>query len=328
MNRTLSRCYKGLLLAVATILCLTFPARQSAAAVVSATVFVGLTQSFSDLDAIQFTLLNDSGADHSLVQFKPINETLASTFFIVGTTTPNKSIVAWGSISGISTGANPLFQFNFPLFSGYPRFTIDPSSKIVLTNSTGALLGSSVTNFVVKTAYLTDLGVTQYFLNSTHAGIGGGTVTSDLTGIACTSSCSAIYDTATTVTLLPTVRSDSYFAGWSGGGCSGVGNCQVTLNDETTVTATFDIHPPVTLGDTQNYHLLIGNAYALALDGIDNIIKIRAVDLGESPVFNSPKNVTLNGGLDGTFSSAIGYTTLHGMTVATGTVTVDKIIIM
>jgi hypothetical protein len=182
---------------------------------------------------------------------------------------------------------------------------------------------------VASTAYLTDLGVTQYFLNSTHAGIGGGTVTSNLPGIACTGSCSAIFNEATTVTLFPTLRSDSYFAGWSGGGCSGVGNCQVTMNDETTVTATFDIHPPANLGAA--YYPLIGDALA-AVVGSSAIINLRAVDLPESPVFTSPVNspidVTLNGGLDGTFSSAIGYTSLQGMTVATGTVTVDKIIIM
>jgi len=330
MNLTLSRCHKGLLLAIVTILCLACPARQSAAAVVSATVFVRLTPSFLDVGGILFTLLNDPGADVAQALVTSINEAAISPVFPNRDSVNNKTTIGWVDTTGINTGPNPLFRFNFPITNGaYPRFTIDPlSATPLLVNSSASTIPATTANFVASTAYLTDLGVTQYFLNSTHAGIGGGTVTSNLPGIACTGSCSAIFNEATTVTLFPTLRSDSYFAGWSGGGCSGVGNCQVTMNDETTVTATFDVHPPVTLGDTQNYHVFIGNAYVLAVDGIDNIIKIRAVDLGESPVFNSPKSVTLNGGLDGTFSEAIGYTTLHGMTVAAGTITVDKIIIM
>jgi len=33
------------------------------------------------------------------------------------------------------------------------------------------------------------------------------------------------------------------FAGWSGGGCSGTKDCTVTLNSDTTVTATFTLSP-------------------------------------------------------------------------------------
>src|SRR5207245_1954301 len=40
---------------------------------------------------------------------------------------------------------------------------------------------------------------------------------------------------------------DSAFGGWSGGGCSGTGTCLVTLNANTTVTATFTLRTSVTL---------------------------------------------------------------------------------
>jgi hypothetical protein len=48
-----------------------------------------------------------------------------------------------------------------------------------------------------------------------------------------------------TVTLTASAASGSTFAGWSGG-CSGAGSCVVTLNADTTVTATFNANPPPT----------------------------------------------------------------------------------
>jgi len=43
------------------------------------------------------------------------------------------------------------------------------------------------------------------------------------------------------VTLSATPASGSTFAGWSGGGCAGSGNCVVVLTSDATVTATFDL---------------------------------------------------------------------------------------
>jgi len=164
----------------------------------------------------------------------------------------------------------------------------------------------------------------QYHLNSVHAGAGDGTVTSNPAGISCTGSCSALFDAATQVTLIPTPSFDSYFAGWSGGGCNGSGNCLVTMNSDLSATATFGVHLPVNLGTS--YNSLIKDAYATASDG--NVINIRAVDLSESPVFNRSAKVTLKGGFDGTFTSNSGYTTLHGsMKISAGSVTIEKVVI-
>lgn len=312
-----------------TLFCLAVPAHQSAAdPIVSATVLVGLTPSYSNLGGIQFNLLNDPGADVGQALVTALNEALNSTMLANRDALNNKTTVGWLNTTGITTSTNPLFSFVFPITNGaYPRFSID-ASGIDLVDSFGGSFSATAANFVISTAYLTQAGITQYFLNYRNSGIGSGTVTSDA-GNACTADCSTIYSSGASVTLFPTPGSDSYFAGWSGSGCSGTGNCAVTINRETTVIANFDVHPPVNLGVA--YYPLIAQAYALSADGAT--INIRAVDLIESPVFNSPLlnpiAVTLKGGFDGTFNSAIGYTRINGsMTIASGAVTIDNLILM
>ena len=79
-----------------------------------------------------------------------------------------------------------------------------------------------------------------FTLTLSKSGSGSGTVTSSPAGISCGSTCSASFDSGTSVTLTATPSGGSVFAGWSGGGCSGTGTCTVTVNADTTVTATFN----------------------------------------------------------------------------------------
>ena len=84
-------------------------------------------------------------------------------------------------------------------------------------------------------------------LTVAKAGNGTGTVTSDVGGINCGSTCAVGYPNGTVVTLTAAAGAGQNFEGWSGGGCSGTGTCVVTLTAATTVTATFtDTTPPVT----------------------------------------------------------------------------------
>ena len=81
--------------------------------------------------------------------------------------------------------------------------------------------------------------VFSYLLTITKAGAGSGTVTSDVTGINCGPSCSASYTSGTPVVLTASVAGGNVFTGWSGEGCSGTGECSVTLDAARNVTATF-----------------------------------------------------------------------------------------
>jgi Divergent InlB B-repeat domain/Bacterial Ig-like domain len=89
--------------------------------------------------------------------------------------------------------------------------------------------------------------VTPTSLTVSKNGTGAGTVTSSPAGINCGSTCSALYEAGTPVTLTATPATGSSFTGWTGGGCSGTSTCQVTLNSATSVSASFaDIAAPQT----------------------------------------------------------------------------------
>jgi hypothetical protein len=78
-----------------------------------------------------------------------------------------------------------------------------------------------------------------FALTVTDAGTGSGSVTSNPSGITCPSTCSANYNSGTSVTLTAAAGSGSTFAGWSGA-CTGTGTCSVTMTAAKSVTATFN----------------------------------------------------------------------------------------
>jgi hypothetical protein len=84
-------------------------------------------------------------------------------------------------------------------------------------------------------------------LDVATGGTGSGSVSSTPAGIDCGSTCSASFEAGTPLTLTATASPGSRFSGWSGGGCTGSGSCQVNTGiSNQTVTANFAT--PVTLG--------------------------------------------------------------------------------
>lgn len=80
----------------------------------------------------------------------------------------------------------------------------------------------------------------QHTLNVNKDGTCKGIVTSSPAGISCGSDCDEVYYAGTLVILIATPDTGSIFAGWNGGGCSGKGQCVITINADTTVTAAFN----------------------------------------------------------------------------------------
>mgnify|MGYP003564720886 CR=1 FL=1 len=95
------------------------------------------------------------------------------------------------------------------------------------------------------------IDVNYYTLTVTKDGDGTGTVTSSPSGVSCGTGCtegSHDYEDGTRVTLTADPTGYSFFDGWSGGGCSGIDHCTVTMNQARTVTARFSIPEPVCEG--------------------------------------------------------------------------------
>ncbi|MCX5902717.1 MAG: DUF1566 domain-containing protein, partial [Proteobacteria bacterium] len=79
------------------------------------------------------------------------------------------------------------------------------------------------------------------------SGNGTGIVTSTDGKIDCGSDCSENYNTATQVTLHAAANTGSVFIGWSGEGCSGTGDCIVSIDGSMSVTAEFQVQTLITL---------------------------------------------------------------------------------
>jgi hypothetical protein len=129
--------------------------------------------------------------------------------------------------------------------------TFDTGTSVTLTATaetgstftgwSGACSGSSSTCVITA---LDAQNVTATFvkrpgtLTVTKAGSGSGSVISMPSGIDCGTTCSAMYETGSAVSLTPMPASGSAFAGWSGA-CAGMSACSVTVQEVTNVTATF-----------------------------------------------------------------------------------------
>lgn len=138
--------------------------------------------------------------------------------------------------------------------TGYCATTTNSSSGCVwaataptslLFTSTGAKTGygwckdaaDNISSSRSDSTTITTLSV--YTLSLGFSGDGIGSVTSDVGGISCGSTCSANFEEDTVVTLTATAEQGYVFYGWSGSGCSGTGTCAITMTEAKSVTAQF-----------------------------------------------------------------------------------------
>lgn len=175
-------------------------------------------------------------------------------------------------------------------------------------------------------AAATQLTLTQYQLSVTISGLygGGGSVTSSPAGIACiTGTCNANYATGTAVTLLPAPNDSSSFSAWSGS-CTGTGDCSVSMTANRSATATFSLVPRARVAGVPYGSL--ASAYAVVTAG--GTLEAQTLTFIETLTLNRPVAFTLKGGYASDYLSLSGYTTLDGvLTIGTGTVTLDRLII-
>lgn len=142
----------------------------------------------------------------------------------------------WEDITEVTNPHDPEYTALDPLYFGRWDFPNPDTANHVVYGVTTSL-----------SPFLLALGP-EPALTVAKTGSGSGIVTSDPAGISCGTACSASFPQSL-VTLTATADPNSTFAGWSSGGCSGTGPCQVTLEETTTVTATFTTLPVVSHGN-------------------------------------------------------------------------------
>lgn len=120
--------------------------------------------------------------------------------------------------------------------------TATPATGATFTGWGGECAGSLSTCSVIVSAdsvVNADFAVALIPVEIAVAGTGTGTVASAPTGIDCPGSCTDSFEYGQTVRLIATPGPSSYFMGWTGGGCTGTGDCTVTATAAANVTATF-----------------------------------------------------------------------------------------
>uniref|UniRef100_A0A831XFT7 Transcription factor n=1 Tax=Geobacter metallireducens TaxID=28232 RepID=A0A831XFT7_GEOME len=213
-------------------------------------------------------------------------------------------------------------------------FVVNSDSQLTVTVPAGASSGEIMVDTfggVAASAYFTVLQT----LEVATAGSGSGTVTSTSpdSSIACQSgssaNCTADFNKGTPVTLTATPDgSGSVFSGWSGACTASEGDCNVTMNSDNSVTATFSVTPNLKVinAAVETTFASFMDAYTAAATG--NTIKARAMDFTGPFNLNRAISVVLSGGYDSAFQPTSGYTRLlNGLTISLGAVTVSGVII-
>lgn len=325
----------GIVVASCGLLALGTLARNADAALNDkAIVTVGITPSLSSLGVINFYLSIPTGT--AFVGGAAVNEADSPHLLQISETLtampPNHVLFMWMNVDGITTTANPVAMFEYDIPAGQaPSFSVYPDSNNVnLADVDGVSFPDPLSKLVVTTTY-------QHPVNVTVTGVGSGTITSTSGtpatpgNIACTGgTCTSWFDHNGQVTLMPVPSIDSYFKSWTGGGCSGSGNCVISsLSARTDIHAEFARLQPVRIaGTTPVYYDTLQAAYNAASTGaVIQTLTTTSTPLG-TLTMNGGKSVTLRGGYNGDYTSNEGYTTSVGtLTVVNGTLLVENVVV-
>ena len=137
----------------------------------------------------------------------------------------------------LSFGGGDGVAQELPSGVGPEAVAIDPSRRIVVG---GHSWNGSDSDFAAARFLSGEPAPPLQTLSVSVGGSGSGSVTAP--GVSCPGDCFASYAQNAVVELVPSPVAGSSFAGWSGG-CTGVGECRVTLATDTAITAAFTAQP-------------------------------------------------------------------------------------
>ena len=172
------------------------------------------------------------------------------------------------------------------------------------------------------------MGLVSYTLSLVFNGTGGGLSTSTAPPFSCNTGCTRKFFDITPLTLTAGAAQYSLFGGWDGCVTVNGADCSLNLDQDRTATVTFTKDTAHTVridGPPPTYYLSLQDAYDHAATG--NTIQAWGIDLATTLVCGVSKQVTILGGYDQQYQNHFGVTTMRGLTIARGTVTVDRIVI-
>ena len=208
--------------------------------------FAGWTGGCSGTGTCQLTM----SADKVVTATFTNSPTYAVTYTKAGTGSGTTSFSPSGTQSSCAASCNNNYASDTVV-----TLSATPSAGSTFAGWTGGCSGTGTCQLTMSA----DKVVTATFTNSptyavtyTKAGTGSGTTLFSPVGTqsSCAASCTNSYPPGTIATLSAAPAAGSTFAGWSGG-CSGTGDCQVTLSAAQSVTATFTAVPTFAIAYTK-----------------------------------------------------------------------------
>lgn len=148
----------------------------------------------------------------------------------------------WVTVGGYGNTFYRLYRINPDTHSIIEQFDRNPCAWGTAFDGTNLLWLADWCKYTL-TAYDFDTPPPPTYVLTVKTDPSLGTVTSNPAGINCGNTCTANFNSGTSVTLTATPISPATFIGWSGA-CSGTATtCAVTMNAAKTVTAGFDYLP-------------------------------------------------------------------------------------
>jgi len=182
----------------------------------------------------------------------------ATTVTFTDTLPSGVTFVSATSTTGSCTQSDPVVTCNVgSLASGaYAQINIivTPTAVGTITNTMDVVSTETDLALANNSATQTETVVPVYTLTVNKTGNGSGSVTgafslNDGFKISCGAQCSATFLSGASFNLGETANSGSFFQGW-GGACSGAAGCQVTMDSDKTVAASFVVGVNLTVNIT------------------------------------------------------------------------------
>ncbi len=119
----------------------------------------------------------------------------------------------------------------------FPETDADGSGFALMSDSLQSLIFWSQSEGSCEAVYMAEF--TGAMLRTSKLGNGDGTVSSTPIGLQCGDVCEPVFEKGTKLTLSATADTESRFVGWRGPLCWGMGECEITLDENKEIGADF-----------------------------------------------------------------------------------------